>query len=334
MRTARFPWLRLVLAMAGVASATACKKDARSGAEGAAGDGARAPIDLAAFPQDPAVAARVLRMPFDEAAQRLGSLSFEARSFFAFNRGGEEREQTHLGKVTQDSTGNFHVLADTGPSQVELYLIGESVYIRQDKGHLRRKARREANVEAWREVVWSSMQQSLGLFAPQLRFIDPRPDSAAGRQAVRYRIALAPEGESGLQLPPAAEDLPVAPTSRWRELARPLAATGSLWVDSATGTMLKLKLEGRLEVADRDVRPTQVSIRYDGAVSKPGAVAEVTAPESVAEYERTPPPADPLSFFKAELDKAGAGPTAAANGRPGTPDAAAPAPGAGKRTKH
>jgi hypothetical protein len=317
--------LWLVLAALSVAAVSACKKEARSmtGAEG--GAVTLAPIDVTAFPQDPAVAVRILRMPFDEAAQRLGSLSFEARTFFVFNRGGEEHEQTHVGKLTQDSTGNFHVVADTGPSQVELYLIGESVYVRQDKGHLRKKPRREANTDTWREVVWSSSQQALGLFAPQLRFIEPRPDTAAGRQAVRYRVALAQEGEEGIILTPSARSLPVAPTSRWRELARPLAATGSVWIDSETGTILKVKLEGRLEVADRDVRPTQLSIRHDAAVSKPGAVAPLSAPESVPEHERTPPPGDPISFFRADLEKAAA---AAGEGAGAGPQSSPPPTGA------
>ena len=262
-------------------------------------------INVAVFPQDAAVAASILRMPFDEVAERLGSLSFEARSFFVFNRGGEEREQTHLGRLTQDASGNFYVFSDTGPSQLELYLIGESVLVRQDKGNLRKKPRREANTEFWRELVWSSVRQSLGVFSPRLRFVDPRPDTAAGHQATRYRVALAPEGEVGVEIPPEAAELPKSPTSRWRELARPLALSGSMWIDAATGVMLKVKIEGRLEVADRDVRPTQVTLRFDAAVTKPGTVAAITAPEGITEYERTPPPGDPIGFFRADLEQAG-----------------------------
>lgn len=299
--------LWLCLAVAGTVLASACKKEARRG-PGSRGTGDEvSPIDLSAFPADAGVTARVLRMPFDEAAQRLGSLEFEGRTFFVFNRGGEERELTHLGRLTQDAAGNFHITSDTGQNQVELYLIDENVYVRQDKGKLRRKPRRDVSTEAWRDLVWSSVQQTLGLFAPRLRLIDARPDTAAGRPAIRYRISLAPEGETGVSLPAAVPPLPLAPTSRWREIAHPLSATGSLWVDSATGVVLKVKVEGRLEVADRDVRPTQLTLRFDGSVTKPGAVSAVVAPESVPEYERTPPPADPLSFFRADLKEAGAG---------------------------
>jgi hypothetical protein len=305
MSFARSRSLWLCLAVAGTVLASACKKEARRGPGSRGTVGEQSPIDLTAFPSDPGVTARILRMPFEEATQRLGSLDFEARTFFVFNRGGEERELTQLGRLTQDAAGNFHVASDTGQNQVELYLIDENVYVRQDKGRLRKKPRRDVSTEAWRDLVWSSMQQTLSLFAPRLRFIDARPDTAAGRQAVRYRVSLAPEGETGVALPAAVPPLPLAPTSRWREIAHPLSATGSLWIDSATGVVLKIKVEGRLEVADRDVRPTQLTLRFDGTVTKPGAVAAVVAPESIPEYERTPPPADPLSFFRAEIKEAG-----------------------------
>jgi hypothetical protein len=293
----------VVLSLAAATAIAACRSEAHRRGEGLHGGVASSPIDLRAFPGDPAVAAHILRMSFAEAATRLGSLSFEARTFFVFNRAGVDREQTHIGRVTQDASGNFYVLSDTGPSQVELYLVGDSVYVRQDKGHLRHKARPEA-VGAWRDLVWSSLRESLGLFAPHLRFIDARDETAAGRLVWRYRIALAPEGEPGIPLPPASPSLPLSPTSRWRELARPLSATGSLWLDAATGVPMRLKLDGRLEVADRDVRPTQLTVRYDGAVSSAGRVKPISPPESIPELERTPPVEDPISFFRPELEAA------------------------------
>jgi hypothetical protein len=295
----------LLLASGAIVLPMACKNEARHAEPTSKSAASLSRIDVAAFPQNPQVASRILRMPFGEAADRLGSLSFEARSFFVFNRGGEEREQTHIGRLTQDAAGNFYVGIDSGSNQVELYLIGESVYVRQEKGHLRRKPRREAGTESWRDLVWSSIQQTLGMFTPRLRFIDPRPENTAGRPAIRYRIALEPEGENGVELPPIPPGLPAAPASRWRELGRPLAATGNLWLDSATGVVLKLRLEGRLEVSDRDVRPTQLTLRFDGAVSKVGAVTPVVAPDSVPEFERTPPPGDVLGFFRADIAQAG-----------------------------
>ena len=300
--------LRRVLVSLALASALSCHRDPpRTEAAAVRVDtGDASTFDAAALAEDPAMAARLLRLPFAEASRRLGSLTFEARSFFVFSRGGEEREQTHIARLTQDPAGNFHVIADTGPSRIELYLVGEDVYVRQDKGHLRKKPRRDVATEAWRDLVWSSLQQSLGLFEPHVRYTDPRPEALAGRQALRYRLTLAAGGDPAPLTPPTPAALPAAPISRWRELGRPLALAGGLWIDAATGVPLQMKIEGRIEVADRDVRPTQLSIRYDALVSKVGAVALLSAPESIPELSRTPLPDDPIRFFRAELEAFGA----------------------------
>jgi len=264
------------------------------------------PIAVARFAEDPAVAGRVLNMPWGEAADRLGSLSFEGHSQFVFGRGNEDLEQADVVKAVQDSRGNFVVTVDTGTHRVEMYLVGEEVFVREDKGHLRKKPRREVATDAWCDLAWSSVRQSLDLFQPRLRFGDPRPENLAGRAVVRYSLTLAEPGALSVVAAPVDHgSLPVAPRARWRELSRPLDVTGSAWVDSTSGVLLKLKVDGRLEIADRNIRPTQLSFRYEGAVSKVGAVAAVLAPTSVQEYVRTPPPGDPIDFFRAELEQAG-----------------------------
>ena len=262
------------------------------------------PVDVTAFPSDPKVSQRILAMSFSEAAERLGSLSFEARTYFVFSRATEEHEQTSVARATQDSRGNYHVVISTGDNQVEAYGIGEDAYIRTDKGHLRKKARRDAETGAWSELAWSTIQESLALFRSRLRCVDPRPDTAAGRLALRFAMVLAPEGEQGLELQRQPPGLPLPPPSRWRELAKPLDVAGSLWLDAATGVMLRVKVEGRFEIPDRSVRPTQLSLRLEATVSKPGASGPVTAPKSVPEYVRTPPPSDPIGFFRSELGEA------------------------------
>ena len=59
-----------------------------------------------------------------------------------------------------------------------------------------------------------------------------------------------------------------------------------------------LTAAGRLEVRDRDVRPTQLTITTDAMISEIGVVKSVTAPESRPEYSREIPNADPLSFYR------------------------------------
>ncbi len=263
------------------------------------------PIDVTAFPADPGVVQRVLDMPFGEAAARLGSLAFEGRSHVVFSRGAEEYEQHDVYRARQDSRGDLHAVLDTPASQVEVYLVGETLYIRHDKGHLRMKSRRDVDSEPWSEIAFGSWQQSLALFGRRIGLSDPTPDSAAGREAVRYRIALVDTGGAvawPLARPPHFR-LPVAAPARWREQATPLDLRGQLWLDTASGVVTRLSMSGRLEVADRAVRPTELTVHFEGVVSDVGKVAAVKPPSAVPEIRREKRDPDPLSFFREHLDE-------------------------------
>jgi hypothetical protein len=265
---------------------------------------ALAQLDATTFPDDPTTVTRIIHMPFADAAARLGSLSFDAKTQFVFSRDTDDAEQANTAKVAQDAEGNFHVAIDTGTNQVELYQIGEQVFVRQDKGHLRRKARRDVATEAWCDLAWSGLAEMLDLFAPRLRFVDGRAENVAGRQARRYELTLASAEEApATGAAPASSLLPVPPPTRWREQARPLDISGSVWIDSVSGVVLRSKVEGRLEISDRSIRPTQLAVRFEGSVAKVGGVPTLSAPANLPEYERAIPEADPLSFFRSELDK-------------------------------
>jgi hypothetical protein len=124
-------------------------------------------IALDNFSTDSATQRRVLMMPFGEAAARLGSLQFDAQSYFEFSRGSDTYDQRDTYRVLSDFDSNFHVRLETPVGQVEFYLVGEDVYVRQDVGELRHKQRRDVETEAWCEMAWSSINQTLDLFRPQ-----------------------------------------------------------------------------------------------------------------------------------------------------------------------
>ncbi len=298
--------------LAGAVMVSAC--DGGNGATAAQHPGKvvydTSPIDITGFPDDGDVLRRILYMPFGEAATRLGSLTFEARSSFVFSRGAEEYEQSDVYSVTQDSRGNFHVVLDTPKSKVEIYLVGETVYVRQNRGHLRHKPRRDVEAESWCELVFASMVQVLELFRPRLTMVDPKPSMVDDRQAIRYRLELADKGEPLPWPTDSVPDtrLPVAPLARWRELARPLDLRGALWLDAASGSLSRISLKGRIEIADRKVRPTQLEIHYDAAVTNVGKVGSIEPPESIAEFRRIPRPRGLLDFFADRLEKAQAEP--------------------------
>ena len=264
-------------------------------------------IDVADMPTNPRVAGQIVYMPFAEAAARLDSLTFEARSNFIFSRGTEDVEQTNVMQVALDANGNFHAVLNGGPNSVEFYRVGEEAFVRQDKGTLRRKPQREVAFGTWCELAWSVTSQGFELFQPRLRFRDGRPESVAGRQTLRFDLALAAPNDTSFVISnPPPSPIALAVPTKWRELARPLAVSGSVWVDTATGVVVKTRLEGRLEIADRSIRPTQLSVRVETDTTSIGSTAAIVVPASAPEFVRDPISIDPLAFFKGELEKAGA----------------------------
>jgi len=293
----------LILFFAACMLPAACSSENNSTTNGANKSIDTAPIDLALFPIDPTTRARVIYMSPQAAVERLGALHFEAKSTFEFNRGGQELEQNDLYSMTQDSSGNFHVVLDTPESQIEIFLVGETVYVRHDKGHLREKPRRDVEVGGWRELAFSSVSQALELFSPHLTITDPSIDETTPRKTMRYSLGLSETAGTVLKCPPESVTAPVTPTAQWRELARPLDLRGNLWVDAATGVLTRVTLDGRMEIQDRQVRPTQLKLHFDSAITDAGKVATVRPGSSIPELKRNRRPRDPLSFFRDQLPK-------------------------------
>ena len=67
--------------------------------------------------------------------------------------------------------------------------------------------------------------------------------------------------------------------------------------------VVRLSLDGRIEVADREVRPTQLKLSFDAGVAEIKQVGTIRPPESVAEYRRIERPRNLLRFFEDRLPK-------------------------------
>jgi hypothetical protein len=302
--TLRHPPLRLFVYMALLATLPgACKR--RSGTvhvPPAKSAYDTAPLRVEAFEQDPNVRRHIIGMPYGEAALRLGTLKFEADSSFVFSRGGQELEQADTYRIQQDGNGNLHAVNSTPTGDLEVLVLGEAVYVRNNRGQLRQKSRRDIDVDEVPATGFASLVETLDLF-PGATFIDPRSESVGGRPATRYRVKLTGAASKEAALPrPGPSPLPLRAPSAWRETAKPLDLTGTLAVDAATGVVLRAELAGRLEVQDRPVRPTQLTIRYRSLVSDVGRVPAFKVPaRTVAEYRRATHPRDPLAFFRDQL---------------------------------
>ncbi len=260
-------------------------------------------IDVDDFEKSAKVQRRCLYMPFGEAAARLGSLELEAQSTIKLTSGTRESEQTDSYLVRQDAKDNLYVRLDTPGNQIEVSIVDRKTYIRQDKGQMRVADNHDFQAPSWSDIAWSSMAQALEPFRPSLRFSQGRQARVGEREAMRYDLSL---GQSELEGKPKIDNLEpttlaVTPPASWRERAKARELTGTLYIDKATGTPLKLSLNGRLTVDEKEGRTTEMRLAYEGTVKNVGKVMAVTAPKAIPEYRIATPPADPVSFFREHL---------------------------------
>ena len=262
------------------------------------------PIDVDDFEKSPKVQRRCLYMGFGEAAARLGSLELEASSVIKLASGTRDSEQADAYLVRQDADDNLYVRLDTPGNQIEVSIVDRKTYIRQDKGQMRVADNHDFQAPGWSDIAWSSLAQALEPFRPSLRFSQGRAARVGDREAVRFDLGFRPpEPESK----PKVDSLPattlaVTAPAGWRERAKARELSGSLYIDKTTGTPLKLSLNGRLAIDEKDGRVTEMGLTYEGTVKNVGRVAKITAPKAIPEFRIATPPADPVSFFREHLD--------------------------------
>jgi len=255
-------------------------------------------IDVDDFVKDKNTQRKILAMPWGEAVARLGALEFRASSTFIFSRGGREFAQNDTYTIQQDKSGNFYVRIANSAEQVETYLINDTFYVRYDKGQFRRRLRRDIEPDVWCDRAYSSLNAILEVFNGAFAFVEAKTEKqTAGSK--RFDVRLSEDAERIPELN-AKDTLPIFPRARWRELAKPLDLKGSTWVDAKAGVITKIEMEGRLEMNDREVRPTQMLVRYVGSITP--LIQSVQPPaKSIPWIYRESPPKNPLHFFADSL---------------------------------
>lgn len=280
--------------------AVACKKNADVGDAPREKVKPPAKIDVTAVATNAALQHQLFGMPFSEVAAQFPSLTFEAKTNFSFNRGTSDYEQADQSVIQQDTTGNFHVFLKTSEDESDIVLHNGTVYVRQSKGHIRQKPQRDITAESWRDIAYSSVNEALHLFGPQLALTDAKIENLDARPAMRYRLTLDTQRTS--EVNDSNSLLPKTVTARWRENQKILDLKGYCWVDTEAGVLTKLVLDGRIEVADREIRPTELLVHIDTKISNIGKTSPIVAPtKTIAEYVRVPKPGDLLGFFRDQL---------------------------------
>ena len=261
------------------------------------------PSEVATLHQDPALQERLLYTSYQQAVSQLGSLRFEATSSFVFTQGATTVEQSSEYLALQDASGNFKVQYKTPHDQVETYLIGDTFYVRHGLGNLRHKPRREIESERWGQLAFATLAQTLEPFRPFLTFSPGSPEQHLGRETLKFNLSLSsqPTTRSVAGRTLARTGLPVNVPSQWRELAQPLSISGAIWVDKTSGIIVRSNLKGKIQISDKEVRPTGLELSYKSGVIDIGRVRPIKLPTSIEERRRTKPPRNLLGFFKRHL---------------------------------
>ncbi|MEZ4270541.1 MAG: hypothetical protein R3C68_03620 [Myxococcota bacterium] len=97
-------------------------------------EGRRSPLDATVIDSDANMRRRILSATLQNSIERLGPLRFTAKSRFKFSRAGDHYEQEDTYDVRQDAGGNFYVALNAADKKVELYQVGQEIFIRQDRG--------------------------------------------------------------------------------------------------------------------------------------------------------------------------------------------------------
>ena len=194
-------------------------------------DHVRAPIDVTLFGGNDAVRRQVLTMPMREIADRFGAMQVDVQSIFSLENRQATYEQDDHYQVTSDAHGNYRAVMTTPSRETETYVIDETVYVRYDKGELRRKTRRDMNVDGVADLAAVVLPQALALFG-NLSFVDAQTDNIDGHPATRYRIRLEPNGPRDLSISndvfAPAWQVPLRPPPTFRAASTPTQASGTI----------------------------------------------------------------------------------------------------------
>jgi hypothetical protein len=294
MRSARFALPLLLLA-------AACSRGADSEARRRVLSPAVAPAPTAPTPGELGDPRALLGQDAGEAARRLGSFDWRGTAHFVVTHQGDAEARVEVSerhRVRQLATGEFEVESEVdgggGPGAVTgkvVVFTGGLTYARGRFAPFReRPTDRGRDARRFRDESFGLAADLARLYGPALTLVPAGDDPVLGRPARRYTVALG-------QVTPAAPDGRVFGTGgpdadSKRHLAFldgrvPTAAGGELWLDAATGVLLRSRLTGAFGVKD-DPR-VRVTVEVAGEVKAIGEkVATVSAPKGALLDSRRP----------------------------------------------
>lgn len=249
----------------------------------------------------------LLALDAGEAARRLGSFEWRGAVTFSATRQGDSAarvEVTERHRVRQLASGDFEVESEhdggAGPGSItgkQVIFAGGMTYARNRFAPFReRPTDRGRDARRFRDESFGLLADLARLYGPALAVTRAGEASLLGRPARRYLLSLAP-----------APATPAAPDGRVfgsggpdpdtaRHLAFldgrvPVAASGELLLDEATGVPLRAALRGAFGVKDDPRVRVQVELAAEvraigekvaGVVAPKGALPDARKPAGVA----------------------------------------------------
>lgn len=248
---------------------------------------------------------RVFQMSAAEAAERLGPHQMSSHVEFTWTNGSQQVSLDEDHTLTFGSPGDFIARLDSGDKLsdtrqgMEIERLGGRVWARSRFGHFRERNRDRGAAERYREQVYGVMPTLYQLFQGRVALIkEGAADSASGRKAIKYAIALAqlgttPDAEAGPHLPPLAFPKEGPDAHLKRELdfdAKRTAQTleGRLLVDAETAVILDATIRGTLEAAGESGAKSQLQMSVSQHVSAVGKDPNLAPPKDALPDEGRP----------------------------------------------
>jgi len=260
------------------------------------------PIDLEQLSSDPEALARVLSMPFVELAERLPPFTFQCEAEMSFTQGTKNFRQLDEHRYSEDEAQNFHATIRSAENkEINVWLQDGDLFIRRDKGKIRRSPRRDIEIEKWGELALSPQSHSFELFYPYLS-VEPKGDEDfEGRKVRRFSLKLnkAPTPlKASYRLP--RPETRLAPVAGWREKAQPIDVDGFILIDLEYKVVVQSSFRGRLKItssAEQDSE-TELMVRFESTIlDNPDQVSTAGLSHIVEEVSRARPKKGNLGFY-------------------------------------
>jgi hypothetical protein len=243
------------------------------------------PIDVARAGKEVDELTRALTMPHRRVGAALGPHRFAGTSRADTTEGTSAVDAVDVTTAIElDADGSFHAKLDNQREYGrEAFYVAKSglLYLRPRYGKFHRRPPVDADEAAGiRDQIFGDLGAYFELLAPGVEISDKGATKAAGRDARRIEIKLAPKQRP---LPAPAEH-----HKQWRQDVTVTAATGEVLLDAATGVPLEGHLEGTAAFG-RDGRNFAIHLAVTHTISGIGQAQPITAPadaDSVATPDR------------------------------------------------